>query len=1270
MKAKQKLLRRWRELEKNSSAARATGRVENALSKHASSPEQIALIADAQDRRGDVEKALQTLETGKKLFPSNQNISFRWAFLLEKYGRLEEAKEAYLSLAGNQGADEQVTYRLAVTLQRLNEPEEALSWAVNFCTTNPADARGNRLAYELAAKQPIWKRLDILKNATGELASDVRWQSDIIALSYKMRKYETCVEAFSVIQKKAERRAVAHAVAAFMELGRPDEAWQVAKTHLAKSTARTNEMYPGSLMQDLGAWHWAKELYIRSYVENPSIELAYLIGFASTRLFDWAEAIEWFRAAVPGSRDSQKIRYYLGTALEREGNWAAAARDYLKSAQSASARNYRIYRALHCFNLAGDLESASATIANLDWTQPPAVEGFEVVDARFPSLEYSLRRSLSVAMENQRISAIEFVAREAIDAKLWKVAVEAAEALVARDSFHKIDNFLVLAQAREGAGDQAGALEAILESRIYREPSIVEHSTYEKNRVVRNGMRFGGFQKWYTIDSESILYESNHGTKLTCNVLPLLQSMVDHPKFQGSTHYVVLPDRSHLPESLRHRPDIVVVSRESDLYLRKLASARILINNNTFPSYFSRRAGQTYLNLWHGTPIKAMGKDIKNGNFDYRNAARNFLHVTHFALPNRHTEEQLLSKYGISDLFEGFVELTGSPRMDITFSVSPRERASIRERLGIKQGQKAVLFAPTWRGALGNVEPESSAVATVMDRINEQGYYGLYRGHPVSAGAVSEDALAPVTTVPDDIDTNVLLGCVDAVITDYSSIAFDAASAGLPVGLFAYDEEVYAAERGLSLDIHDIGLPVLTDAEELTEWLETIRASKSNTLDEEFSHLEDGSATSRVIEFLLDPRPSSWRESSPDNILLFEGHFIPNGITSAAVELNKVLARAQLNPTIAVEPSAITPFDERAESFAVASKHAAVLPRIAGSTDTAEQRWLIARQHQGHLMTAPQLAAIHEAYEAEFSRLFGAAQFRTAVGFEGFSLYWSNLFAAANADRKVGYLHADMVEEARYRFPYLWKVFDTYRYFDALACVSGDAREQNRRKLDAWTRSEQFVTAENLIDVQSILSQSEGVLDDAFLEFCDRFKTKFVSVGRVSVEKGSDRLIRAFLQVAEANEDVGLVLIGDGPLRLELERATSLSGYGDRIYFAGQLASPFSHMRECDSLVLASHHEGQGIVVLEAFVLGLRVLSVDIPGPRSMLAGGTGLLVENSTEGLSRGMQQLIDGYWPESLFDASGYVQQAKRHALLAVTGVVAENGDDFNVNTNTGDL
>ncbi|SMX87722.1 CDP-glycerol glycerophosphotransferase [Brevibacterium casei CIP 102111] len=1053
----------------------------------------------------------------------------------------------------------------------------------------------------------------------------------------------------------AKRRTIAQVVASLMELGRPDAAWQTAVDQLANSGAKGDDRYPGSLMKELGAWQWARDLYIRSYSESPNSHLAYMIGFAFTRLFEWSEAVEWFRAAIPGHPDALKIRYYLGLALEREESWLEASIDYLKAAQTGSARDYRVYRALHCMSQAGETEAAALALAGLTWLSP-SPRTFEDLDVAQSALETRLASSLAVAKKSQRTSTMEFVVREAIDAGFWDLAVEAGIALVDRDPTHRMDNFLLLGRAFEGAGMTGPAVDAILKSRIYREPSIVDHVSYEKNRGVRNAMRFGAFQRWWSIDESSILYESNHGGKLTCNVLPMVLEMVDDPRFEHFNHYVVLPNRSYLPPALQDRPDVIVVPRESDLYLRKLATSSYLINNNTFPSYFSRQDGQQYLNTWHGTPIKSMGREIRNGNFDYRNAARNFLQVTHFALPNSHTRDQLLNQYNISNLFQGHVELTGSPRMDTTLNMQHSTREAVRNRLGVEQGQKAVLFAPTWRGELGNVVSDFDTELSVLALIEAEGFCALYRGHPVALGGRAESEEPVVHTVPDDIDTNVLLGCVDAVISDYSSIAFDAAAAGLPVALYAHDEELYAAQRGFSLDIHEIGMPVLTDVGEVSTWLKQLHASGSGNVDDVYFRHEDGGATERVIDFLLEPRPETRCEPSPNNVLLFEGHFIPNGITSAAGELNKVLAETHLNPIVAVEPSAITPFAERSGSFSEATEMVAVIPRIAGSTDNAEQRWLIARQHQGHSMTRRQLDAIHEAYKAEFHRLFGYSQFRAAIGFEGFSLYWSNLFAAATADRKVGYLHADMYGEASSRFPYLWKVFDTYQYFDALACVSADALEQNRKNLTAWTRPGQFLVAENLIDIHRILDEAKAEVEHDFAQFCAAHRSTFVAVGRISIEKGSDRLIDGFLQVAQMNPDVGLVVIGDGPLRMELERKIQLAGFEDRVFFTGLLASPFAHMRHCDNLVLASHHEGQGIVILEGLVLDLRIMSVDIPGPRSILADGAGLLVENSMEGLVRGFLDLINGYEPSDKFDAWGYVEKARKHALNAILGVGGE--------------
>lgn len=1260
MSAKKIVLKYWHGLKKDSPAAHIVEHVEHVARRSAGTPARVLMIARAQSNRGDDANAIETLTSGLIKFKDDVDIQYRAAFLLEKNGRLAEARELYLGLIQRPGTSGQISYRLAVTLQRLGQTSEALSWALNYSTSFPEDARGSRLAFALAAKEPLWRRLEILSNAKGELAHNAEWQADLIALAYNMRRYQVCVDRYQAVRGRVKRRTIAHVVASLMELDRVDEAWNTGADYLSQSERSADLKHPGLLMQDLGSWNFAKRLHEISYQKTPSIRIAYLVGFSSSRLFEWQDASDWFRASLPGNPDEKKVRYYLGLALERQERWTEAAGEYFRAATTFSPHNYRIYRAINCLHSAKDVEAGKAALDHLQWNTQSG-DGDTVVEI-FDSVvsQASLHRVLQDALTTQRVTAIEYVAGEALNAQLWGLAVEASKALVERSVVHKPENFHLLARALMGEGSPEAALEAYLSSRIHREPTIVAHATYEKSRITESAMRFGSFRRHCELDASSVLYESNHGSKLTCNVLPLVRAMTVDPRFRDWTHYVVLPNRSLLPDDLQYYPNIIVVSRESDLYVKKLATASWVINNNTFPTYYIRRDGQRYLNLWHGTPIKSMGKDIKNGNFDYRNAARNFLHVTHFALPNVHTRDQLVSRYGISGLYRGHVELTGSPRMDSTLRMPPAEVKSVREYLGLGPGDKAILYVPTWRGELGNVESSGVMDRGILDRIESAGFRALYRGHPVSSGS-TDDQTPAVNMVPESVDTNVLLACVDAVVSDYSSVVFDAALSGVPVGLFAYDESDYRESRGLSVELEDLNLPVLRDFEQLDNWLSSLVFSKCISLDKEFTMYEDGCATSRVLDLIADPGPQTLDIGHRNNILLFEGHFIPNGITSAATQLNAALKEANLSVTVAVEPGAISPYVDRYDAFLKATADCEVLPRIAGSIDTAEQRWLIDRQHQGHALTPTQLACVHSAFVTEFERLYGTSEFDVAVGFEGFSLYWSNLMAAAKAERKVGYLHADMTKEAMARFPYLWKVFETYRYFDVLACVSPDVLEVNQINLKQWTDGGTFIAAENLINIKSIVTQAKAPVDQEFLAFTRRFAYKFVAVGRISIEKGSDRLIEAFLEVANANSNVGLVVVGDGPLRMQMERKVQLSGLSDRVFFTGQLDSPFGYMDTCDALVMASHYEGQGIVVLEAFALGLDVLSVDIPGPRSLLRPGSGLLVEDSVVGLTKGMQEMLNGFRPRVRFDVEAYDRMARVHAIEAITGRAVSNGYEY---------
>ena len=74
------------------------------------------------------------------------------------------------------------------------------------------------------------------------------------------------------------------------------------------------------------------------------------------------------------------------------------------------------------------------------------------------------------------------------------------------------------------------------------------------------------------------------------------------------------------------------------------------------------------------------------------------------------------------------------------------------------------------------------------------------------------------------------------------------------------------------------------------------------------------------------------------------------------------------------------------------------------------------------------------------------------------------------------------------------------------------------------------------------------------------------------------------------------------------------------------MTNPLPIVKKCDGFILASHYEGFGLVLVEADILGLPVVSTDITGPRTFMQKNNGTLVENTAEGVEKGFKMLIDG--------------------------------------------
>ena len=74
------------------------------------------------------------------------------------------------------------------------------------------------------------------------------------------------------------------------------------------------------------------------------------------------------------------------------------------------------------------------------------------------------------------------------------------------------------------------------------------------------------------------------------------------------------------------------------------------------------------------------------------------------------------------------------------------------------------------------------------------------------------------------------------------------------------------------------------------------------------------------------------------------------------------------------------------------------------------------------------------------------------------------------------------------------------------------------------------------------------------------------------------------------------------------------------------MPNPFPLLKQCDGFVLSSLHEGFGLVLAEADILGVPVVSTEIPGPTGFMKKHGGLLVENSQDGVYDGICRLYRG--------------------------------------------
>ena len=281
------------------------------------------------------------------------------------------------------------------------------------------------------------------------------------------------------------------------------------------------------------------------------------------------------------------------------------------------------------------------------------------------------------------------------------------------------------------------------------------------------------------------------------------------------------------------------IKPESKEMYHKLYNSKVVIFESWTPKQFTKMEDSVWIQLWHGTPLKKMLYDSEEAEI----ISKNKYHKIYKYKDINKWDYLLLDNKNIYKYFETSFLIpeektlaAGYPRVKYLIDniKNKKLKDKIRKELKIGINKKVVTYLPTWRDYnYGKKESELDLEYFVdMSKLQEElgdEYIVVSKNHAF----LNNEEANKITNVT--IETQELLLITDYLVTDYSSVMFDALPINLPVVVFANDLDKYEKSRGLYKSIWNDLLPFVADKE--TELAKIIKSYNINS--EEYKNLKE-----------------------------------------------------------------------------------------------------------------------------------------------------------------------------------------------------------------------------------------------------------------------------------------------------------------------------------------------------------------------------------------------------------------------------------------------
>lgn len=392
------------------------------------------------------------------------------------------------------------------------------------------------------------------------------------------------------------------------------------------------------------------------------------------------------------------------------------------------------------------------------------------------------------------------------------------------------------------------------------------------------------------IDEKSVFIFSQQGNNLNGNMFYILKELATNKIYDEFKIYIGYTRKNkvkfkQLLKNYNILGRVKFVENKTNRFAKILAKSKYLFTDTSMPTYFIKRKEQIYLNTWHGTPLKTLGKSTENDFFDIANVQKNFAIADYLLYPSEYMKNIMIKDYMLEEIAHNKIMLCGYPRNEIFL----RDNIIEEKKKNNLDNKTIIAYMPTWRGSVRNIDIQTQ-IDIAQDHIKQisesltENQILYVNMHPFIGNKLDLNIYENVKVFPKNIETYDFLSLCDILITDYSSVFFDFAITNKKIILFTYDEEEYFKQRGVYIKLKELPFPKVKNIQELINEINSPIQYNYDVFLEKFCKYERKDISKLICEKVFFNKENEIKviemeNSNKENVLIYLGDFRPNNTT-------------------------------------------------------------------------------------------------------------------------------------------------------------------------------------------------------------------------------------------------------------------------------------------------------------------------------------------------------------------------------------------------------